>query len=230
MRVAIFPVVPVITVLVTATAACSPVAGLTCVAVQAVVPPALESSLAVQICCVEVSMIVPPAAIFVTGVNPKVRSPPATVPFNVVRSAVKSCGVKAVIPAPQPTAVAAVVSVLVLTAKVTAEAGLFATRVEENVTEAGLPASSFVPPANVTVATVVVVAVVQADAKAVPSLVHAVVGVAALVNTVALAVMVIVPPASTSVVGVNHTIIFPPATPCLILSGLWAPTFVTVPD
>jgi hypothetical protein len=211
--VAIFPVVPVITVLVTVTAVCSPVDGFTCVAVQAVVPPELESSLAVQICCTEVSAIVPAEGTFVVGVNPKTRSPPATVPFNVVRVAVTDCAVKAAEAAQPAWVEMPVVSVVVSILNVTAP-GITATLLEA-VIEATLPAAMAVPAAKVTLSTVVeVVAPVQVVANAVPSLVHAtVVAARRALKIAALAVMVTTLVAASAAVGVNQKAYLPGATP-----------------
>jgi hypothetical protein len=123
------------------------------------------------------------------------------------------------------------VSVEVLMLKVTAEPGLLA-MLEDIVIEATLPASSFVPVAKVTTSTVVEdVAPVQVGVRSAPSLVQRVVVAARRAEKIAaLAVMVTVPAAGTSVVGVNHTTRSPPAVACLILSILAAPPHVTDPD
>jgi hypothetical protein len=123
----------------------------------------------------------------------------------------------------------AVVSVEVSMLKVMAAAGLLASSWSDTVTEATLPASSFVLAAKVTVRTVAVEAAVQVGVRSAPSLVQRTVGACASTNIAALAVMVTVPPAGTSVVGVNQITAFPPAVDSLILSILAAPPHVTDP-
>lgn len=114
--------------------------------------------------------------------------------------------------------------------KVIAEPGLLVASWLDTVIEAILPATSFVLAAKVTVRTVAVEAEVQVVARSAPSLVQRTVGVWALVNMAALAVMVTLPAAGTSVVGVNQITAFPPAVDAFTLLILAAPPHVTDVD